>query len=72
MRDDVFSTLDVARLLGTREWVIRYALRAGRVRAPEKTPSGDYLWRPADVRDLARLLDVPTPAVVRGNGKCDV
>lgn len=26
-----------------------------------KVVSGNYLWQPAEVRDLARALDVPVP-----------
>lgn len=64
MTDDLRTTLEVSRLLGAREWAIRHQLRAGRVRRPSTVVSGNFLWRPAEVRDLARALGVPVPAKV--------
>ncbi|MFC1806237.1 hypothetical protein ACFL09_04565 [Planctomycetota bacterium] len=61
MSDEFMTTLEVAHLLGVKEWGIRYQIRAGRVRLPMKVVSGNYLWQPAEVRDLARALDVPVP-----------
>lgn len=66
MKDDLFTTLEVARLLGVKEWQIRYRLRAGTVRRPAHVAAGAFLWRPAEVRDLARALDVPIPSEVAG------
>ena len=57
----LWTTLEITALLGVNEWQIRYQLRAGRVRRPAKVASGNYLWRPPEVRDLARALDVPIP-----------
>lgn len=61
MDETFLTTLEVARLLGVKEWQIRYQLRAGRVRRPGHVAGGTFLWRPAEVRDLARALDVPIP-----------
>ena len=57
----LFTTLEVARLLRVKEWTIRYQLRAGSARRPSKVAAGSFLWQPAEVRDLARALDVPVP-----------
>ena len=62
MDEQLLTTLEVARLLGVKEWQIRHQLRAGRVRRPMRVASGNFLWRPAEVRHLARVLDVPTAA----------
>ena len=62
--DDLMSTLQVARLLRVGEWRIYRLLRTGGIRAPEKTPGGDFLWSRSQVRDLARALDLPCPPEV--------
>ena len=61
MDEQLLTTLEVARLLGVKEWRIRYQLRAGTVRRPAHVAAGNFLWWPAEVRDLARALDVPLP-----------
>ena len=61
MNGDMFTTLEAARLIEVKELQIRYQLRAGTVRRPAHVAGGNFLWRPAEVRDLARALDVPIP-----------
>lgn len=61
MPERLLTTIEAARLLGVKEWQIRYVLRAGRVRRPIRTASGNFLWSEAEIRDLARALEVPVP-----------
>ncbi len=61
MESELLTTMEVARALRLREYQIRHVIRNGRLRAPSKTASGDYLGRFSEVRALARLFDIPCP-----------
>ena len=63
MSEQLLTTMEVCRLLGTREYVVRYQLRNGHVRQPQRMASGQYLWRPAEVKSLARALGLPVPQI---------
>jgi hypothetical protein len=48
------KTREVARPLGVRYHALANRLRDGRLVAPGKDSSGDYVWLPADI-EMARL-----------------
>jgi hypothetical protein len=55
-----YKTPIVAEMLGVSYWRLVGLLRAGRIDPPAKDTSGDYLWRPADVRAAKRALEEAT------------
>ncbi|MDI9434067.1 MAG: hypothetical protein QM570_20310 [Planctomycetota bacterium] len=44
-----WSTRQVARMLGVTPALMTKALWDGRVPAPQKSPSGNFLWTAADI-----------------------
>lgn len=58
---EMLTTGEVCELLGVKPWHVRYALDAGKARRPTKLPSGVFLWRHAEIRELARALGVDCP-----------
>jgi len=58
-----FTTMEVVELLHTKEHIVRYAIRNRKVRPPQKLATGDLLWTPAEIRDLARALALPVPQI---------
>jgi hypothetical protein len=50
------KTPAVARQLGVSYWQLIGLLRAGRMTPPAKDESGDFQWRPEDVRAARKLL----------------
>ena len=50
------STREVAKLLGVNPSRLARAIWDGRVPAPERGPSGAFLWIESDIRQAARIL----------------
>lgn len=46
---DYLSTRQVARVLGVSVSLLTKAVWDGRVDPPQKSPSGNFLWTPADI-----------------------
>jgi len=51
-----YGTKDVARLLGIRPDALSRAIWIGRIDAPAKSPSGNYLWTTKDIERAAWVL----------------
>ena len=47
------STREAAQRLGMRPDLLQRAIWLGRVQAPAKSPSGDYLWTESDIERAA-------------------
>ena len=60
------STREAAQRLGMRPDLLQRAIWLGRVQAPAKSPSGDYLWTEADVERAALALH--RPEALEGGG----
>jgi hypothetical protein len=50
------KTPAVARLLGVPSWRLSSLIRWGRIEAPAKDSSGDYVWLPEDVARARQAL----------------
>ena len=50
------STREAAQRLGMRPDLLQRAIWLGRVQAPAKSPSGDYLWTEDDIGRAALAL----------------
>jgi len=50
------STRQVARLLGISVSLLTKAVWCGRVEPPQKSPSGNFLWTPADIDRASWVL----------------
>jgi hypothetical protein len=50
------KTPAVARLLGAPYWRLLSLIRWGRIEAPAKDSSGDYVWLPEDVERARKAL----------------
>ena len=50
------STRQVAQLLGLNVNGLARAVWTGRIRAPEKGPSGNYLWTKSDIEHASWIL----------------
>jgi len=50
------STRQVARLLGVSVSLLTKAVWSGRVDPPQKSPSGNFLWTPADIDRASWVL----------------
>ena len=53
---DYLSTRQVAGLLGVSVSLLTKALWCGRVDPPQKSPSGNFLWTPADIERASWVL----------------
>ena len=53
---DYLSTRQVARLLGVSVSLLTKAVWCGRVDPPQKSPSGNFLWTPADIEHASWVL----------------
>jgi hypothetical protein len=53
---DYLSTRQVARLLGVSVSLLTKAVWCGRVDPPQKSPSGNFLWTPADINHASWVL----------------
>jgi hypothetical protein len=53
---DYLSTRQVARLLGVSVSLLTKAVWSGRVDPPQKSPSGNFLWTPADIARASWVL----------------
>lgn len=53
---DYLSTRQVARLLGVSVSLLTKAVWCGRVDPPLKSPSGNFLWTPADIDRASWVL----------------
>ena len=50
------STMQVSRILKVTPSRLSRAVWDGRIEAPEKTPSGDFMWTPEDIDRASRAL----------------
>ena len=50
------STREVARLLGISASRLTKAVWSGNVDPPQKSPSGNFLWTPADIEHASWVL----------------
>jgi len=51
-----WSTREVAKLLGVSVALLTKAVWSGRVDPPQKSPSGNFLWTPADIDRASWVL----------------
>jgi len=51
-----WSTREVARLLGVSVALLTKATWSGRVRPPQKSPSGNFLWTEADIQHASWVI----------------
>jgi len=57
--EKIYSTKQVAAMLGGMKIsTLSGMVWAGRIPAPAKSPSGDYLWQDEDVETAARILRI--------------
>ncbi len=56
---NVIKTAMAVRLLGTTYHKLFGLVRYGKIPAPSKDSSGDYLWRPKDLAAARRALGSP-------------
>lgn len=52
----IWSTKEVARLLGISVTKLQRAVWDGRLDPPQKTPAGNFLWTPHDVERASWVL----------------
>lgn len=53
---DYFSTREVARLLDVSVSLLTKAVWSGKIDPPLKSPSGNFLWTPADINRASWVL----------------
>ena len=53
---DYRSTPQAARIIGVSPSVLSRAVWDGRVRSPQKSPSGSYLWAPDDIERASWVI----------------
>jgi hypothetical protein len=53
---NTFKTPVAARQLGKPYWVVYAMVRSGRIPAPPKDSSGDYVWTAADIERARAAL----------------
>ena len=58
MTKQLFSTVDLARLIGVAEHRIVYAHRIGRLREPANSVAGRRVYTLADVRRVAEYFQI--------------
>ena len=56
VKTQYYSTPQAARVIGVTVSVLSRAVWDGRVRSPQKSPSGSYLWAPDDIERASWVL----------------
>ena len=56
-----WKTIEVARILGVPDYRLHASIRYGRIMAPVKDGSGDYVWTEADIEAARQALAVGHP-----------
>ena len=51
-----YSTREAAKFLGVKPDTLQKALWLGRIEAPEKSPSGSFLWTAPDINRASWVL----------------
>ena len=54
--EQIYNTPQAAKLLGVKPSVLQRAVWDGKIHRPEKSPSGNYVWKVADLERASWVL----------------